>query len=118
MRHLIDTWSVIYPTPSGSGIRDGAQERLSEGVTRRTSFAQVVPNAQRYTFNACMLRSKPEASLEAIRRTPCGLCRPVGASTGRDLSRFFRGSGISTGRRSRDINIRYAVSTSTLNPKP
>ncbi len=58
-----------------------------------------------------MLRPKPEASLEAIRRTPC-------ASTGRDLSRFFRGSGISTGRRSRRINIRCAVSTfnpSTLN---
>ncbi len=32
---------------------------------------------------------KPETSLEVIRRTPCGLCRPVGASTGRGLSRFF-----------------------------
>ncbi len=73
-------------------------------------------NATRSTLNPCMLRPKPEASLEAIRRMPCGLCRPVGASTGRDLSRFF---GEAASQQAGEAGISTsAVRSQPSNPQP
>ncbi len=63
-------------------------------------------NPQRYTLNPCMLRTQTRSLFgghlnkaatcpdfsgkrHLNRRTPWSLCRPVGISTGRDLSRFF-----------------------------
>ncbi len=76
-----------------------SSQQSREAVSQQAGEAGISTSAARSqpsTLVCCA--PKPEASLEAISTRP----RPVP---------IFRGSGISTGRRSRRINIRYAVST-------